>query len=62
MVVELPGYKALGIPIKLGRTPGSVRTAPRALGEDSREICRNAGLDEHEIDDLVARKVVLESL
>lgn len=33
MVVELPGYRGLGSPIKLSRTPASYRTAPLAEGE-----------------------------
>jgi crotonobetainyl-CoA:carnitine CoA-transferase CaiB-like acyl-CoA transferase len=35
MLVELAGYRGVGIPIKLSRTPGSVRTAPRAAGADT---------------------------
>lgn len=34
MVVELPGgYRGIGVPVKLGRTPGSVRIAPLTEGE-----------------------------
>ncbi|MEV8514674.1 CoA transferase [Dactylosporangium sp. NPDC051484] len=35
MVVTLPEYQGVGIPIKLSRTPGSVRSAPAARGADS---------------------------
>jgi crotonobetainyl-CoA:carnitine CoA-transferase CaiB-like acyl-CoA transferase len=43
MIVEEGAYKALGIPIKLSRTPGTARSMPRALGADTREVCRQAG-------------------
>ncbi|MBC7729594.1 MAG: CoA transferase [Microbacteriaceae bacterium] len=33
MLVELPGYRGIGSPIKLSRTPASYRTAPLAEGE-----------------------------
>jgi crotonobetainyl-CoA:carnitine CoA-transferase CaiB-like acyl-CoA transferase len=61
MIVEQGAYKALGIPIKLGRTPGSVRTPPQAFGAKSREICRAAGLSDDQIDALVANGVVFEA-
>lgn len=61
MVAELPGYRGVGIPVKLSRTPGSVRTAPGAFGEKTREICREAGLTDAQIDDLVARGILIET-
>ena len=33
MVVELPGYRGIGSPIKRSRTPASYRTAPLAEGD-----------------------------
>lgn len=33
MVVDLPGYRGIGSPIKLSRTPASYRTAPLAEGD-----------------------------
>jgi len=38
MLVELDGYRGVGIPIKLGRTPGSVREAPRPTGADTDQV------------------------
>lgn len=62
MVVSLDGgYRGTGIPIKLSRTPGTVRTAPRRLGQDTREICRKAGLSEAQIDELIRAGVVIAS-
>jgi len=60
MIVEDGSYKALGIPIKLSRTPGAVRSVPRALGADTREVCRQAGFDQSQIDDMVAGGIVFE--
>ena len=59
MIAELPGYRAVGIPIKLSRTPGSVRIAPGSFGAKSRDICREAGLSEETIDHLIAQGVIL---
>lgn len=61
MIIEDGDYKALGIPIKLSRTPGGLRSKPKALGTDTREVCRNAGLSEEEIDRLVDDRIVLEA-
>jgi crotonobetainyl-CoA:carnitine CoA-transferase CaiB-like acyl-CoA transferase len=33
MLVDLPGYRGIGSPIKLSRTPASYRTAPLAEGD-----------------------------
>jgi crotonobetainyl-CoA:carnitine CoA-transferase CaiB-like acyl-CoA transferase len=55
MVVELdqPGaerpVRQLGIPIKLSRTPGSVRAPGPALGEHTDEVLRAAGFGDEEI-------------
>lgn len=45
MVVGKDGYQGLGSPIRLSRTPASVRLAPPGLGQDSREILGQHGLD-----------------
>jgi crotonobetainyl-CoA:carnitine CoA-transferase CaiB-like acyl-CoA transferase len=62
MVVESGTYRALGIPIKMSRTPGSVRTPPQNLGELSRDVCRSVGLTDEEIDDLIKRRIVFASV
>jgi len=61
MIVEDADYKALGIPIKLSRTPGAVRTRPRELGADTREVCRSAGLEDTAIDEMVATGIIFEA-
>jgi formyl-CoA transferase len=62
MIIEQGDYKALGIPIKMSRTPGGLRSTPQALGADTREVCRAAGLNDAEIDEMVASRTVFEPL
>lgn len=49
MVVELGSYKGTGIPIKLSRTPGSVRLKPPAFAQDSEAVLREAGFSDAEV-------------
>ncbi|MGE3985474.1 MAG: CaiB/BaiF CoA transferase family protein [Dehalococcoidia bacterium] len=58
MIADLPGDEAIGIPVKLSRTPGSVRTAPGVFGERTREVCREAGLTDDQIDALIEQGVL----
>ena len=48
----------LGVPVKLSETPGAVRTAPAAFGEDTDRILSELGYDEAEIMALREKKVV----
>ena len=59
MVTESDGIKMLGIPIKLGRTPGTIRTAPGTLGSNTVATLRDLGLSDSEIDLLVDEHVVV---
>ena len=59
MVTVSDGIKMLGIPIKLGRTPGTVRTAPNTLGADTLATLRDLGLTESEINVLVDENVAV---
>ena len=52
MRVAKDEYHGTGIPIKLSRTPGTVRSAPRAKGADTREVLRGLGYDAAAIDKL----------
>jgi crotonobetainyl-CoA:carnitine CoA-transferase CaiB-like acyl-CoA transferase len=58
MIAGEPGSEAIGIPAKLSRTPGSVRSAPGVFGERTREVCQEVGLSDAQIDALIARGVI----
>jgi crotonobetainyl-CoA:carnitine CoA-transferase CaiB-like acyl-CoA transferase len=65
MVVELdqPGatepVRQLGVPIKFSRTPGEPTRRPGpALGEQTEEVLRAAGLGESEIAELLSEGAV----
>lgn len=57
MVVDHDGYRGIGIPVTLHRTPGAVRSAPRDRGADTRRILRSLGYADAEIDALIAADV-----
>jgi formyl-CoA transferase len=57
MVVELDGYRGTGIPIKLGRTPGSVHATPPHYGSATRDVLASLGYDRRQVDDLIAEEV-----
>lgn len=44
MVVERDGYRGVGIPIKLGHTPGAVRFGPRDRGADTEAVLTDLGI------------------
>lgn len=44
--------KAIGLPIKFSETPGGVRQAAPTFGQHTREVLREAGYSDAEIDDL----------
>jgi len=58
MSVETDGYRGFGIPIKLSRSPGKVRSKPKAFGADNRAILAEAGYAPDEIERLVSSGVV----
>jgi formyl-CoA transferase len=58
MIVEKEWYKALGSPIKLSRTPASLRSLPPKFGEHSREVLTEFGFEDREVDALLASGVV----
>ena len=60
MIINDGDYKALGIPIKFSRTPGSVRSKPQDLGTETRDVCRSIGFSDDDIDAMIARGVVFE--
>ena len=57
MVVELDqpgtdGVKQLGMPVKMSRTPGSLRAPGPVLGEHTHDVLAAAGYSEAEIAEL----------
>ncbi len=59
MVIEFeqPGagkVKGLGMPVKLSRTPGQVRSGGPALGEHTEQVLRESGFSEEEVARLLA--------
>ncbi|AIT81492.1 CaiB/BaiF CoA transferase family protein [Novosphingobium pentaromativorans] len=52
----------VGPAVGLSETPGSIRTPPPRAGEHSREILREAGLGDEEIDRLIAEGLVSEAV
>lgn len=54
MVVEAPGYRGIGTPIKLKRTPATMRCAPPDFSADAREVLARAGCDDSEVSSLAA--------
>lgn len=61
MVAEADGIKMTGIPVKLDRTPGSVRAAPPKFGVDGRDVLTEHGYSTQEIDALIADGAVVET-
>jgi formyl-CoA transferase len=62
MVWEKDGYRNVGNPIKLSRTPPSVRSKPRKFGIDTRAVLAERGFSTAEIDKLVAAGVALTDI
>lgn len=58
VVIERDGYRGVGTPIRLSRTPGGLRHLPPLLGGASRAVLAEAGYGEAEIDRLAAAGVV----
>lgn len=59
MVEQAGEFRVLGVPVKLGRTPGGVRTPPAPPGTDTRAVLAGLGLSDVDIDKLVADGVVV---
>lgn len=59
MTIEQDWYKMTGTPIKMSRTPGSLRRLPPKYGEHSEEILGEFGFDESEIQHLLEDSIVL---
>jgi len=63
MVVDFPRKdgtmaKTIGIPVKLSRTPGAIRTPPDEFGERTHEILSELGYSREEIDNFQANDTI----
>ncbi len=62
MVWEKDGYRNVGNPVKLSRTPPGVRSKPKKFGTDTRAVLAEAGYSAAEIDRLVASGIALTEI
>ena len=62
MVWEKDGYRNVGNPVKLSRTPPSVRRKPGTFGLDTRAVLAERGYSSAEIDRLIASGVALTEI
>ncbi len=62
MVWEKDGYRNVGNPVKLSRTPAAARSKPRRFGVDTRAVLAERGYSAAEIDGLIASGVALTEI
>jgi len=62
MVWEKDGWRNVGNPVKLSRTPPKVRTKPKKFGTDTRAVLAEAGYSAAEIEKLVASGIALTDI
>jgi crotonobetainyl-CoA:carnitine CoA-transferase CaiB-like acyl-CoA transferase len=62
MVWEKDGYRNVGNPVKLSRTPASPRSKPKKFGADTRAVLGEHGYSAAEIDKLVASGMALTEI
>jgi crotonobetainyl-CoA:carnitine CoA-transferase CaiB-like acyl-CoA transferase len=62
MVWEKDGWRNVGNPVKLSRTPASPRSKPRTFGADTRKVLAEVGYTAAEIDGLLASGVAFTEI
>jgi len=62
MVWEKDGWRNVGNPVKLSRTPASPRSKPRTFGADTRKVLSEVGYSAAEIDKLLAAGVAFTEI
>ncbi len=62
MVWEKDGYRNVGNPVKLSRTPPAVRSKPKRFGTDTKAVLAEAGYSAAEIDRLIATGIALTEI
>ena len=60
-LAERGAYRGTGNPVKLSRTPASLRSTPPDFGSDTRAVLAEAGYSAAEIDALIASGAALET-
>ena len=62
MVWEKDGWRNVGNPVKLSRTPAGIRTKPQKFGADTRAVLAENGYSAAEIDTLVTSGIALTEI
>jgi formyl-CoA transferase len=60
MILEKDWYTGTGTPVKLSRTPAKLRSTPPKFSAHAREVLREAGFDEDQIEKLATAGVLVE--
>ena len=58
LLVDIGDYRGIGSPVKLSRTPATYRSPPPTLGQDTRAVLEDLGLDAEQIERLYAAGIV----
>jgi formyl-CoA transferase len=61
MAAEVADYKGWGLPIKFSRTPGALARTPPRYGEHGREVLRESGYSDAEIEALASSGALVEA-
>lgn len=59
-LIEKDWYKGIGTPVKLSRTPGSLKAPPPKFSQHTREVLGQHGFDEAAIEKLMSAGVLVE--
>jgi hypothetical protein len=59
-IIEEGWYKGIRTPVRLSRTPASLKSAPPKFSQHAREVLREHGFDDAAIERLAASGVVVE--
>jgi formyl-CoA transferase len=62
MVWEKDGYRNIGNPVKLSRTPAAVRSKPKKFGLDTKAVLAEHGFSAAEIDKLITSGIALTEI
>ena len=59
MSVEIDGYRGIGVPARLSRSPGAIQRRPPKFGEHTQAVLAEAGYSNDDIERLIAAGAVL---